>query len=91
MRIRILRTVSPESGEKAQAELAELVKDARIDAEQVVITDGSDFETAFTRESAGAFVVFIGYVLPNEKDIPEFHHKICHLLNGMPATFLVSS
>jgi len=89
--IRLLRIAAPEGRAAALRELAALREEARIEAEQIVISDGSDFETAFVRESSSASMIFLGYLPPGEEDIPAFHGRISRLTGEMPAMFLVTS
>lgn len=89
--IRLLRITEPNQTQDAKQELSELTESARIDAEHIVISDGSGFETAFRRESRAASVIFLGFVHPTENEAIAFHDKMSRLTEDMPTTFLVSS
>ena len=89
--IRLLRIASEEQRDVAESELLQLSEDARIETQRVVLDSGSDFQTAFRSESAGASVIFLGFIPPDPEDSAAFYDRISRLLDGMPMTFLAAS
>jgi len=89
--IRLIRISSKEGEHSAEKELDALIEDARIEAEKVILSDEVDFETAIRKESMNASIIFLGYILSREFEDRPFYDRMNHILNDMPATFLVSS
>ncbi len=89
--IRLLRLVSPENQDIARRDLNQLVDDARIPAETVVIASKEKFSDVFRQYSQSAAVILLGFITPEEADFPDFYASMDSLLKSMPATFLVSS
>ena len=89
--IRLLRIASEGQHDAAEAELLQLSEDARIEAQRVVLSSNGDFQTAFRSESAGASVIFLGFIQPDPEDSAEFYDRISRLLDGMPMAFLAAS
>lgn len=89
--IRLLRLVSPENQGIARRDLNQLIDDARIPAETVVIASEEKFSAVFRQYSQHAAVILLGFVTPEEADFPKFYSDLDALLKSMPATFLISS
>ncbi len=89
--IRILRIVAPGEENTAHRELTQLVDNARIPAETVVIASRDPFPVVFRQYSRNAAVVFLGLVVPQEAETVAFYQAMDQLLDLMPKTFLVSS
>lgn len=90
--IRVLRLMTdPSQAVSAKHELVKLSEDSRIEAEHIVISGGSDFETVFRRESGQAAIIFLGFLHPAEGEFAALYENLTRLTANMPTTFLVSS
>ena len=89
--IRLIRMASSDQRQEAESELRELAESARIETQNVIVTDEVSFGTAFARYSSNASAIFLGFVTPQPADFQEFHARITGQLADMPMTFLVSS
>ena len=90
--IRILRLIGDEEGrEPASNALRDLVNDARVDAEVMVLVSDSPFHKVLHRHSKDASVVLMGFNVPEEKDIESFRDRFEEMLPDLPTTLLVCS
>ncbi len=91
--IRILKIVRSEAErESIENELKELVEESRIEAKVHIIVSDAAFDQIFRLESAGAALVFMGFVPPlNDEEAQRSYDKTKKILEGMPPTLLVSS
>lgn len=90
-KIRLLRLADPEHRPEAEKELAQLAYDSRIEAQHLVLSQESDFETAFRAYSSHASLVFLGFIPPQVEDCRSFYDRVSAQLEGMPTTFLAAS
>ena len=89
--IRLIRMAPAEQRRSAEQELQALAEEARIEAQNLVVTDERDFETAFKKYSADSSVIFLGFIPPQPGEFQEFYDRIDRQLTDMPTTFLVAS
>ena len=89
--IRLLRLAAPEHRSEAEQELAQLAYDSRIEAQHLVLSQETDFETAFRAYSSHASLIFLGFIPPQAEDCRSFYDRICVQMKDMPATFLTAS
>ncbi|MBQ7695995.1 MAG: amino acid permease [Lentisphaeria bacterium] len=89
--IRLIRMAPADQRAEAEQELQALSEEARIDAQNLVVTDERDFTTAFRKHSADSSVIFLGFIPPRPGEFQEFYDRIDRQLTDMPTTFLVAS
>ena len=89
--IRLLRVAANGDRSAARSALRNLVKDARIGAECVIVNDDRPFSEVFRETSAHAALIFLGFVPPEEAEFQTFYDRMSALTAGMPTTFLASS
>ena len=89
--IRLIRMAPASQRDSAEQELLALAEEARIEAQNLVVTDERDFATAFRKYSADSSVIFLGFIPPQPGDFQEFYDRINSQLTDMPTTFLVAS
>ncbi len=89
--IRLIRMAPASQRDSAEQELLALAEEARIEAQDLVVTDERDFATAFRKYSADSSVIFLGFIPPQPGDFQEFYDRINSQLTDMPTTFLVAS
>ncbi|MBN1903619.1 MAG: amino acid permease [Deltaproteobacteria bacterium] len=92
IKIRLLRVIQNEEGrEPAARSLNEMVDAARIEAEVHIIVSESPFADVLHRHSSDASVVFLGFIMPEEKEAVEFQSRYEKMLSGLPTTLLFCS
>ena len=89
--IRLIRMAPEAQQAAAEQELQALSEEARIEAQNLIVTDERDFATAFRKYSADSSVIFLGFIPPQPGDFQEFYDRIDRQLTDMPTTFLVAS
>jgi hypothetical protein len=90
--IRLLRVISDEEGrEPAREALRELINTARVDASAEVIVSTDPFPELLHRYSGSADCVFLGFEVPDEEQLPEWHTRYNRLVDNMPTCVLVNA
>ena len=90
--IRLLRLIKNEEGrEPATQALREMIDTARIDADAQIIVSESPFAEVLHRHSSDASVVFLGFIMPQEEEAPEFQARYEEMLSELPTTLLFCS
>ncbi|MDD6337922.1 MAG: hypothetical protein PUC15_06010 [Lentisphaeria bacterium] len=89
--IRLLRLASPEDRVDAESELSRLAEDSRIEVQHIVLSQESNFDSAFRAYSSRASLIFLGFIPPRREEFQSFYERITSQLEGMPATFLAAS
>ena len=82
---------SHEDFNEAEAELKQLIKDARMEAEIEVVESEATFAETLHKHSSKACCIFLGFELPKEEDVDKWHDSYQKMLDGMPNTILVHS
>ncbi|MEX2607310.1 MAG: amino acid permease, partial [Kiritimatiellia bacterium] len=89
--IRLLQCVPHPSGiPEATQTLTNLIHSARIPAEPAVVVSDR-FQHALTRESAGAALVFLGFLPPAKGEEALFVERTRGMMEGLPTVVLVHS
>jgi amino acid transporter len=89
--IRLLQMVPHRSGiPEAMKALTDLIKNARIPAEPVVVVSDR-FPPALKKESATASLVFLGFLPPAKGEEAHFVERTRGLMEGLPTVLLVHS
>ncbi len=90
--LRIVRVLNDgESEEHASGEIVELLEEARIEAEHIILPAERDFTQLLHEESADADAVFLGFRPPAEGSAERFHETYERFLDGLPTTLIVHS
>lgn len=90
-RIRVLRLATEDQDiEQQRKEIAELINEARLDAE-IVIVEGQTIREALLNHSKDASVVFLGFQPPTLDRAEAFHQQYMALTEGLPTTLAISS
>ncbi|MBN1257282.1 MAG: amino acid permease [Planctomycetes bacterium] len=90
--IRVLRVVENEAGRApARVALEELVAGSRVRAQVQVVVSERPFSEVLRDHSQDAACVVLGFIPPREGEEEAWYNNCEALLNGMPATLLVSS
>ena len=77
--------------ERDTAELDNLIKLARIDAESKVIVSDAEFSQVFRDESSDAMIIFMGFSVSADGVSGNIFNTTNALTDGMPPVIMVSS
>ena len=91
-RIRILRVVPREvEKEPALTDLRNIMEEARVEAEPVVIVTEASFREVLQQHSMQATTVFLGFATPEPEESQAWRDMYEELLEGMPTTLMVQA
>ncbi|MCB1187272.1 amino acid permease [bacterium] len=91
-RIRILRVVPREvEKEPALTDLRNIMEEARVEAEPVVIVTEASFREVLQQHSMQATTVLLGFATPEPEESQAWRDMYEELLEGMPTTLMVQA
>lgn len=90
-KIRFFRLVRDDAEGKADAELHEIARRARIEADTAVVVSDAPFRDILHQYSSNSDLLMLGLHLSEAEDPAAFYQRYQRMLQGMPTTVLVQS